>query len=52
MEARAEAAVADTDVVLVCFDTQSQQEGEFGRPGGLAERARGLPQTVTRAPRR
>lgn len=31
LEARAEAAVADADVVLLCFDTQSQQEGEFGK---------------------
>lgn len=31
LEARAEAAVADADVVLLCFDTQSQQEGEFAK---------------------
>lgn len=31
LEARAEAAVADADVVFLCFDTQSQQEGEFGK---------------------
>lgn len=29
LERRAEAAVADADVVVLCFDTQSQQEGEF-----------------------
>ena len=31
LEGRAETAVADADVVLLCFDTQSQQEGEFGK---------------------
>lgn len=31
LEARAEAAVADADVVILCFDTQSQQAGEFSR---------------------
>jgi predicted GTPase len=31
LEARAEAAVADADVVLLCFDTQSQQDGEFSK---------------------
>ncbi|WP_421119868.1 GTPase [Aquihabitans daechungensis] len=31
LEARAEAAVADADVVILCFDTQSQQEGEFSK---------------------
>ena len=31
LEARAEAAVADADVVILCFDTQSQQAGEFSK---------------------
>lgn len=31
LEARAEAAVADADVVILCFDTQSQQDGEFSK---------------------
>lgn len=31
LEARAEAAVADADVVILCFDTQSQQSGEFSK---------------------
>ncbi|WP_028064613.1 GTPase [Solirubrobacter soli] len=29
LEARAQAAVEDADVVVLCFDTQSQQAGEF-----------------------
>jgi predicted GTPase len=31
LEARAEDAVADADVVILCFDTQSQQAGEFSK---------------------
>jgi len=31
LEARAEAAVADADVVILCFDTLSQQAGEFSK---------------------
>ncbi len=31
LEARAEKAVADADVVILCFDTQSQQAGEFSK---------------------
>jgi predicted GTPase len=31
LEARAEAAVADADVVILCFDSQSQQAGEFSK---------------------
>lgn len=31
LEARARTAVEDADVVLLCFDTQSQQAGEFAR---------------------
>ncbi|MBX3314378.1 MAG: 50S ribosome-binding GTPase [Actinobacteria bacterium] len=31
LEARAETAVADADVVILCFDTQSQQAGEFAK---------------------
>ncbi len=31
LDARAEAAVADADVVILCFDTQSQQAGEFSK---------------------
>jgi len=31
LESRAEAAVADADVVILCFDSQSQQAGEFSR---------------------
>jgi predicted GTPase len=31
LEARAEKAVADADVVILCFDTQSQQDGEFSK---------------------
>lgn len=31
LERRAEAAVSDADVVVLCFDTQSQQEGEFSK---------------------
>lgn len=31
LESRAEAAVAEADVVLLCFDSQSQQAGEFSK---------------------
>ena len=31
LEARAESAVADADVVILCFDTQNQQDGEFSK---------------------
>jgi predicted GTPase len=31
LERRAEDAVADADIVVLCFDTQSQQEGEFAK---------------------
>ena len=31
LEARAEATVADADVVILCFDSQSQQAGEFSK---------------------
>src|SRR3546814_5198260 len=31
LETRAETAVADADVVILCFDTQSQQAGEFSK---------------------
>lgn len=31
LEARAEVAVEDADVVILCFDTQSQQDGEFSK---------------------
>ncbi|MEJ7785464.1 MAG: GTPase [Solirubrobacteraceae bacterium] len=31
LESRAKAAVADADIVLLCFDSQSQQDGEFAK---------------------
>jgi predicted GTPase len=38
LEARAEAAVEDADVVVLCFDTQSQQDGEFSKVAAWVSR--------------